>query len=122
MAQDITKAIEKYKAALATVAYGYVDSVDEGKLVENAIIGMLHELDPHSVYISKEELREMNEPLVGNFEGVGIQFQILNDTILVVNAIPGGPSEKLGIQAGDKIVKIEKENVAGTGIKNNDVM
>jgi carboxyl-terminal processing protease len=121
-AQDLTKAIEKYKAALATVSMAYVDSVNENTLVENAIIGMLKELDPHSVFISKEELREMNEPLVGNFEGVGIQFQILNDTILVVNAIPGGPSEKLGIQAGDKIIKIEKENVAGIGIKNNDVM
>lgn len=121
-AQDVLRAAEKYKAALSTVAYGYVDSVDENKLVENAIVGMLKELDPHSVYISKEEVREMNEPLIGNFEGVGIQFQILNDTIMVVNAIPGGPSEKLGIQAGDKIVKIEKENVAGIGIKNNDVM
>ncbi|MDQ3192816.1 MAG: S41 family peptidase [Bacteroidota bacterium] len=121
-AQDILKSSEKYKAALATVSLGYVDKVDEEKLVEYAIIGMLKELDPHSVYISKEELKEMNEPLVGNFDGVGIQFQILNDTIMVIAAIPGGPSEKLGIQSGDKIVKIEKETVAGVGIKNSDVM
>jgi carboxyl-terminal processing protease len=120
--QDINKASEKFKAALSTVSLGYVEGVNEEKLVENAIIGMLKELDPHSVYISKEELREMNEPLVGNFEGVGIQFQILNDTIMVVAAIPGGPSEKIGIQAGDKIIRIEKDIVAGVGIKNNDVM
>jgi carboxyl-terminal processing protease len=120
--QDFNKAVDKYRAALATISMGYVDKVDENQLVEHAIEGMLKELDPHSVYISKEELREMNEPLVGNFEGVGIQFQILNDTILVVNAIPGGPSEKLGIMAGDKIIKIEKEIVAGIGIKNNDVL
>ncbi len=121
-AQDILKSSEKYKAALATVSMGYVDKVDEEKLVEYAIIGMLKELDPHSVYISKEELKEMNEPLVGNFDGVGIQFQILNDTIMVIAAIPGGPSEKLGIQSGDKIVMIEKVTVAGIGIKNSDVM
>jgi carboxyl-terminal processing protease len=120
--QDFNKAVDKYRAALATISMGYVDKVNENELVEHAIEGMLKELDPHSVYISKEELREMNEPLVGNFEGVGIQFQILNDTILVVNAIPGGPSDKLGIMAGDKIIKIEKEGVAGIGIKNNDVL
>jgi carboxyl-terminal processing protease len=119
---EINRAAEKFKAALTTVSLGYVEQVNEDKLAENAIIGMLKELDPHSVYISKEELREMNEPLVGNFEGVGIQFQILNDTILVVAAIPGGPSEKIGIQAGDKIIRIEKDVVAGVGIKNNDVM
>jgi carboxyl-terminal processing protease len=120
--QDLNKVMEKYRAALATVSLAYVDSVNEEKLVENAIVGMLKELDPHSVYISKDELKEMNEPLVGNFEGVGIQFQILNDTIMVVAAIPGGPSEKLGIQAGDKIIKIEKDIVAGVGVKNSDVM
>ena len=119
---NLIQSSEKFKAALATVSAAYVDSINEDKLIEYAIVGMLQELDPHSVYISKEELNEMNEPLVGNFDGVGIQFQILKDTVMVVSAIPGGPSEKLGIQAGDKIIKIELENVAGTGIKNNDVM
>lgn len=121
-AQSTTKAAEKFRTTLNIVSAAYVDTVDADKLVEDAIIGMLDKLDPHSVYISKEEVKEMNEPLIGNFEGVGIQFQILKDTILVVNAIPGGPSEKLGIQAGDKIIKVNDTLVAGVGIKNNDVL
>lgn len=121
-AQTAGKAADKFRTTLNIVSAAYVDTVDADKLVEDAIIGMLDKLDPHSVYISKEEVKEMNEPLLGNFEGVGIQFQILKDTILVVNAIPGGPSEKLGIQAGDKIIKVNDTIVAGIGIKNNDVL
>lgn len=100
----------------------YVDDVDKNKLVDAAIVSMLAELDPHSIYIPKEDLEEVNEPLKGNFEGVGIQFNIVRDTIYVVDAIPGGPSERIGIRAGDRIVSIDKENVAGVSFKNNDVM
>lgn len=100
----------------------YVDDVDKNKLVDAAIVSMLEELDPHSIYIPKEDLEEVNEPLKGNFEGVGIQFNIIRDTIYVVDAIPGGPSERIGIRAGDRIVTIDKENVAGVSFKNNDVM
>lgn len=100
----------------------YVDDVDGQQLVEEAIVAMLAELDPHSIYIPKEELEQMNEPLKGKFDGIGVRFNILKDTIMVVNPIPGGPSEKLGIRAGDKIVMVEDENVAGVGIKNRDVM
>jgi len=100
----------------------YVDEVDKQKLVDAAIVRMLEELDPHSIYIPKEDLEEVNEPLKGNFEGVGIQFNIVKDTIYVVDAIAGGPSERLGIRAGDRIIGIDKENVAGVGFKNNDVM
>lgn len=114
--------MEKLNSVLQIVNYAYVDTVNQEKLIENAIVGMLDQLDPHSVYISKEEVREMNEPLEGNFEGIGVQFNILRDTITVVATIAGGPSEKLGIMAGDKIVKIEGQNVAGIGIKNNDVL
>jgi carboxyl-terminal processing protease len=121
-AQSASKAADKFRTTLNIVSAAYVDTVDADKLVEDAIIGMLDKLDPHSVYISKEEVKEMNEPLIGNFEGIGIQFQILKDTIQVVNAIPGGPSEKLGIQAGDKIIKVNDTIVAGIGIKNNDVL
>jgi len=99
----------------------YVDSVKENKLVEKAIVSMLKELDPHSQYITKEEVQEMNEPLIGNFEGVGVSFNILNDTIFIVSTVPGGPSEKVGLLAGDKIIQIDGEVVAGTGIKNTDV-
>ena len=100
----------------------YVDDVDKDKLVDAAIVSMLEELDPHSIYIPKEDLEEVNEPLKGYFEGVGIQFNIIRDTIYVVDAIPGGPSERIGIRAGDRIISIEKENVAGVSFKNSDVM
>jgi carboxyl-terminal processing protease len=119
---DPASTTDKFATLLNYIQHMYVDSVDGGKLTEKAIISLLEELDPHSTYLSKEELQEANEPLQGSFDGIGIQFNILNDTIYVVEPIQGGPSEKLGIQAGDKIVEIETENVAGIGIKNNDVL
>lgn len=112
---------EKFTALLYHLEQNYVDSVDTKDLVEQAIVKILAELDPHSVYIPAEEVEKANEGLEGNFEGIGIQFNILKDTITVVSPISGGPSEKLGIMAGDKIVGIEGENVAGVGINNNDV-
>lgn len=121
-AQGAAEGAQKFGTLIATIEKAYVDDIDADKLVENAIINMLEELDPHSVYISKKDLEKMNEPLVGNFDGVGIQFNIHNDTILVVSAISGGPSEKLGIQSGDKIVYINDSLIAGIGVKNNDVM
>ncbi len=99
----------------------YVDSVNKSDLVEKAIIEMLQNLDPHSTYLTKEEVKAMSEPLRGNFEGIGISFNILNDTIFVINPIPNGPSEKVGIKSGDRIVKIEGQPVAGIGIKTSDV-
>ncbi len=112
---------EKFHTLLYHLENAYVDSINSAELTETAIKAMLKELDPHSVYIPEEEVKKMRQPLEGNFDGIGIRFDILNDTILVVNPIPGGPSEKLGIQAGDKIVKIEGENVAGIGITNTGV-
>ncbi len=94
----------------------YVDSVNESKLTEDAIRQVLKELDPHSVYISRDEVKEMNQPLMGDFDGVGIYFNVLNDTIIVISPISGGPSEKVGLRAGDRIIRIDGENVAGTGI------
>ncbi len=99
----------------------YVDSVNEDKLVEDALRNMLKDLDPHSSYISSKEVKEMNEPLQGNFEGIGISFNILDDTIFVISTISGGPSERVGLQAGDRIVKVDGKNVAGIGITTNDV-
>lgn len=119
---DPASTVEKFNTLLYYIEQMYVDSVDSEALVESAIVHMLEELDPHSVYISEEELQAANEPLNGNFEGIGIQFNILKDTIFVVSPINGGPSEKLGIQAGDKIVEVDGENVAGVGITNTDVM
>ena len=112
---------DKFGKLLYTVVSQYVDVVDSEALVEDAIIGMLKELDPHSVYIPEKELKKMNEPLEGNFEGIGIQFNILNDTLVVVSPISGGPSEEVGIASGDQIIFVEKENIAGTGIQNSDV-
>lgn len=112
----------KVDHALEIVKYYYVDTVNEKALMEEAMKAMIKELDPHSVYIPLEELREMNEPLLGKFEGIGIQFNIHEDTIMVTQTIVGGPSEKLGIRAGDRIVKIDTQNVAGIKITNNDVL
>lgn len=104
------------------VLQDYVDTVSINKLQEKAITGMLESLDPHSVYISSEEFNEANDPLMGNFEGIGVQFKIQNDTIMVVNTVSGGPSEKVGIRAGDRIVKVDGKNVASIGIKDTDVL
>jgi carboxyl-terminal processing protease len=100
----------------------YVDSVELEPLLEQAVRAMVEELDPHSEYMTADEYKKMNEPLAGNFEGIGIQFNIIKDTIAVVSSISGGPSEALGIRSGDKIVTIEDSTVAGTGITNRDVI
>lgn len=115
--------VQLYKLSVASRWIGayYVDTVDYNKLVEKAIVAMLEDLDPHSGYYTKEEVDAMNEPMKGNFEGIGVQFNILNDTILVVQTIPGGPSEAVGMMAGDRIIKIDDEIVAGVGIKNQGV-
>lgn len=119
---DPKATVEKFNTLLYYIERMYVDSVNSEELVEHAIVHMLEELDPHSVYISKEELAAANEPLQGNFEGIGVQFNILKDTIFVVATIAGGPSEKLGIMAGDKIINVDGKPVAGIGINNQDVM
>lgn len=119
---DPSTTSDKFNTLLYYIEHMYVDSVNGEELVEHAIRKMLEELDPHSVYISKKDLQAANEPLNGSFDGIGIQFNILKDTLLVVSPITGGPSEKLGIRAGDKIVEIDGENVAGVGITNTDVM
>lgn len=117
-----SSASRKLDAMLQIINYAYVDTANEDKLAEDAIKAMLKDLDPHSVYIPASELKDMNEPLVGKFEGVGIQFNIFEDTIMVTQTIPGGPSEKVGIRAGDRIVKIDTSNVANIKITNADVM
>ncbi len=112
-----------YKMArfLQLVSSEYVDTLNTDKLVEDAIVDFLNKLDPHSVYISKEDVKAMNEPLEGNFEGIGVEFNIMNDTLMVVNPVPGGPSEKVGIMAGDRIIIVDGKPIAGIGIKNSDV-
>ncbi len=112
---------QKFDEILTYVNKMYVDDVDDKALTDAAIIAMLEKLDPHSTYISKDEVDEANQSINGSFVGIGIRFQIHKDTLMVVATIPGGPSEKLGILPGDKITKIENENVAGIGLKNSQV-
>jgi carboxyl-terminal processing protease len=120
--KNTTQTTDKFAYLLQSIEMMYVDSVNSKELVEKAIVHMLEELDPHSTYISAEEVQEANEPLQGSFDGIGIQFNILHDTIMVVEPIQGGPSEKLGIKAGDKIVEVEGQKMAGIGVKNSDVL
>ncbi len=100
----------------------YVDTVDESKLVEAAIIKMLSQLDPHSTYSDAEEVKKMNEPLQGNFEGIGVQFQMMEDTLLVVQPVSNGPSEKVGILAGDRIIAVNDTAIAGVKMSTEDIM
>jgi carboxyl-terminal processing protease len=113
--------VYKMSKVLGLIDNLYVDSTNQSKLVETGIVAILKELDPHSVYISKDEVKETTEPLEGNFEGIGVQFSILNDTLMVVGVIPGGPSERVGINAGDRILVIDTTNVAGIGLTNDMV-
>jgi carboxyl-terminal processing protease len=119
---DPNETFKKLLAAMQYIRMYYVDSINEPELVENAIIETLKELDPHSTYISRKDLRKANEPIEGSFEGIGVTFQIYKDSILVIAPVPGGPSDKLGIMAGDKIVKIDGEDATGDKINNQYVM
>lgn len=111
----------KYQRLMALIDAFYVDTVNLQKLTEDAVVKVLADLDPHSVYISKEEVDEMNEPLEGGFFGIGIQFTILRDTLMVVSVVPGGPSEKVGLMAGDRIIEVDGQNIAGQKLSNTEV-
>ena len=114
-------ALTDYKVAINFFQTLYPDSIDIPTISEHGIRYMLEQLDPHSTYISLEDIHDMNAPLKGSFTGVGVRFQIVKDTIVIVQAIPGGPSKKVGIQSGDKLVYVDNENVGGVGIKNSGV-
>ena len=109
----------KFQHVLNLTVKNYVEDVDTQKLTESAITGLLGDLDPHSVYIPARQLQRVQEEFQGSFEGIGVEFQVLDDTLLVVSPIVGGPSEALGIQAGDKIVRID--DTSAVGIKQEDV-
>src|SRR3989339_1814633 len=115
-AQVLNEETFKIGRALGLIESFYVDTAQIDKLAEKAIIEMLKNLDPHSTYISAKDVKDMNEPLNGNFEGIGIQFNILRDSIIVIEPIAGGPSEKVGLRAGDRILTINEEVVTGIGI------
>lgn len=112
----------KLRLAEAAIMQLYVDTVNESKLVEEAITAMLSSLDPHSQYSNAEETKELNEPLAGNFSGVGISFNMNNDTLYVIQTIAGGPSERVGVLAGDRIIAVNDTSIAGVKMKNTDIM
>ena len=120
-AEEFTPA-QKLRMAEYAIEKFYVDDVNSSELVENAIKGMLEHLDPHSSYTDPEETSEMTEQLDGEFEGIGIQFQMKEDTLYVIQTIAGGPSERVGILAGDRIVMVNDTAIAGVKMKQRDIM
>jgi C-terminal peptidase (prc) len=114
--------LRKLQFAEVAITNLYVDSVDEKKLVEDAIRGMLEKLDPHSTYATPKEVKELNEPLNGNFEGIGVQFNMIEDTLLVIQPVTNGPSEKIGIIAGDRIVSVNDTAIAGVKMPKEEIM
>ncbi|MCD8029449.1 MAG: S41 family peptidase [Bacteroides sp.] len=115
-------AARKLQMAEFAITNLYVDEVDEDKLVEAAIIEMLEKLDPHSTYSDAEEVKKMNEPLQGNFEGIGVQFQMVEDTLFIVQPVSNGPSEKVGILAGDRIIAVNDTTIAGVKMSQEEIM
>lgn len=112
----------KFERTLQLINGLYVDDTDGKALTEAAIRAMLSELDPHSTYLNEEEVKAMNEPLQGNFDGIGISFNMLTDTLYVMEVISGGPSQKVGILPGDKIIYVDNSLIAGVDINNQDVI
>jgi carboxyl-terminal processing protease len=118
----IVNSVTKFREIIANIENSYVDEVDAEDLVDGAILDMLDKLDPHSVYIPKRDVEITNADLRGEFEGIGIEFNIIKDTIRVVAPLIGGPSEAVGLRSGDKIIKVDGETVAGIGITIRDVV
>ncbi|MCH4215591.1 MAG: S41 family peptidase [Prevotella sp.] len=114
--------LAKLSAAELAIENLYVDSVDENKLVEDAIRGMLDKLDPHSAYTTPSETKELKEPLNGDFDGIGVQFNMMNDTLIVIQPVVNGPSEKVGVIAGDRIVAVNDTAIAGVKMPREQIM
>lgn len=112
----LSEKVNKLGQTLYFINRLYLDTVNIDNLTDNALAAIMKELDPHSSYISAKDMQAMNEPLEGNFDGIGVEFALINDTLTINSTIPGGPSEKVGIRAGDKIVKVDDEVIAGTGL------
>ncbi len=121
---DSPNAIEadKLHQVIEFIESDYVDTVDMNEIMEETVNEMLQTLDPHSYYIPGNKYNEVNDPLEGNFEGIGVEFRIVKDSIVIIQALGGGPSEKVGISAGDRIIKVDDELVAGIGISNQEVI
>lgn len=122
MAQIKLTPDRKLAFAQQIIANYYVDTIDTTKVVEDAIIAMLKDLDPHSTYSNADETRELTEPLDGNFSGIGIRFQMNNDTLYVIESVAGGPSERVGIQPGDRIVSCNDTVISGVKMPNSEIL
>lgn len=120
--KSVDEQIRKLIISTVTINNYYVDSVDTEKLVEDAIRGMIEKLDPHSAYSTAEQTKRLNEPLQGSFDGIGIQFNILDDTLMVIQTVTGGPSEKAGVMAGDRIITVGDTAIAGVKMPQEDIM
>ena len=114
--------LQKMTIATMAITSLYVDSVDDKKLAEDAIRGMLEKLDPHSSYSTPKEVKSLTEPLQGNFDGIGVQFNMLEDTLLVIQTVNNGPSEKVGVLAGDRIISVNDTAIAGVKMSKQDIM
>ena len=119
--RGMPQAMQKLLNAEYAISTLYVDSVNEDKLIEDAIKGMLENLDPHSSYTDAKETKELEEPLQGEFSGVGIQFNMSKDTLYVIQTVPGGPSERVGVLAGDRIIFVNDTLIAGVKMRNSDI-
>lgn len=119
---SVDEQIRKLIISAVAINNHYVDSVDTEKLVEDAIRGMIEKLDPHSAYSTPEQTKRLNEPLQGSFDGIGVQFNILDDTLMVIQTITGGPSEKAGVMAGDKIISVGDTAIAGVKMPQEEIM
>lgn len=119
--QVLNEGTFKFGRTLSLIDAFYVDSANLDVLTEKAIIEVLRNLDPHSTYISAKDVKDANEPLTGGFDGIGVQFNLLRDSIIVVEPVSGGPSEKVGVKSGDRILTIDKENVTGVNITTSGV-
>ena len=122
LAQDFVMSARKLQSALYIFNEMYVDTVNCDKLAEEAVRAMVKLLDPHTEYMTREEMKELNEPLQGGFDGIGISFNMMKDTLFIVEVITGGPSEKVGLLAGDRIIKVNGETIAGVKMSNKEVM
>ncbi len=119
---DLINNFKKLQNAFQIINFLYVDSVDSKKLTEDAINGMLSKLDPHSAYTNASDTKKFTEPLEGSFEGIGVQFNMLEDTLLVIQPVPKGPSERVGILAGDRIVSVQDTAIAGVKMSREEIM
>ena len=113
---DLNTQVNKVGQTLFYINKLYLDTTNMVQLTDSALDAMMKQLDPHSSYISAKDIKAMNEPLEGNFDGIGVEFALIHDTLTINSTIPGGPSEKVGIRAGDKIIKVDDEVIAGTGL------